>query len=138
MAERPARLRIVSRMTDPQGGAQETKHARRGTVAREGGAVTIRYEDVLEGERAVFTLRAGGGAASMTRRGMTGAELTFAPGERRASRYVTPYGDIPVAVDTRRVALTDEEHAGALALDYDVYIAGERTASAALCIEWRL
>ena len=140
MAEegRRARLRIVSRMTDPDGGVHETKNARVGTVAQTPQGVTLDYDDVQEGERAHITLSAGDGRASMRRRGMTRAELSFVPGERCAGRYETMYGEIPVAVDTRKVLLARSENGGELALEYDVYIAGERTSAAALTVTWRL
>lgn len=134
---RAARLRVLSRMTAPDGGMEETKLARRGTVCELPGGVALEYEDEQDGERARVTLTAGDGRATMRRRGMTSALLEFVPGERRASRYATPYGDIPVAADTRRVSLVKEENGGEIQLEYDVYVAGERTASAALRVTWR-
>ena len=140
MAEegRRVRLRIVSRMTDPEGEVHETKNARTGLLTQTLQGVTLDYDDVQDGERAHITLTARDGQASMRRRGMTRAELSFAPGEKSAGKYETLYGEIPVAVHTRRVALAREEGGGELALDYDVYIAGERTSTAALTVTWRL
>ena len=133
-----ARLRIVSRMTSPDGDVQETKNARVGTCLQDENGIALEYDDVQEGERAHIVLTAKDGRAEMRRKGMTNAVLTFVPGERRASRYVTVYGDIPVAVDTRSVTLSRREEGGTLMLDYDVYVAGEKTAATALTVEWRL
>ena len=138
VAPRRARLRVVSRMTDPDGDVHETKNARTGTFARTSQGVVLDYDDVQEGERAHVTLTMREGWAQMCRRGMTSAVLTFVPAERCASKYVTVYGDIPVAVDTRRVALVRGENGGELALSYDVYVGGERTSSAELAVTWRL
>ena len=140
MAEegRRVRLRIVSRMTDPDGETHEMKNARTGLLTQTPQGVTLDYDDVQEGERAHITLSAQEGRARMKRRGMTRAELLFSPGERCASRYETLYGEIPVTVDTRRVTLTRTENGGELALDYDVYIAGERTSAAEMTVTWRL
>ena len=137
-APRRARLRVISRMTDPEGDVHETKNARIGTLAKSPQGLTLDYDDVQEGERAHITLTMRENWAQMRRRGMTGAVLTFVPGERRASQYVTVYGDIPVAVDTRRVALVRGENGGELSLSYDVYVGGERTSSAELAVTWRL
>ena len=139
-ADKPcrARLRVISRMTDPEGDVHETKNARTGTFADTPQGVVLDYDDVQEGERAHITLTLREGYAQMQRKGMTGAVLTFVPGERRASRYVTPYGDIPVAVDTRRVSLSQTPYGGELELDYDVLVSGEKTSSTVLCVTWRL
>ena len=140
MAEegRRVRMRIVSRMTDPEGDVHEQKNARAGLLIQTPQGVTLDYDDLQDGERAHITLTAQDGRAQMRRRGMTRAELSFVPGERSAGRYETLYGEIPVAVDTRRVSLTQTPSGGELALDYDVYIAGERTSTAALTVTWRL
>ena len=138
VAARRVRLRVISRMTDPDGDVHETKNARTGTLAQTAQGLVLDYDDVQEGERAHVTLTMREGWAQMCRRGMTSAVLTFVPGERRASKYVTMYGDIPVAVDTRRVALARGEHGGELALSYDVYVGGERTSAAELAVTWRL
>ena len=51
---------------------------------------------------------------------------------------MTIYGEIPVAVDTRSVDITKDDKGGVLALDYDVYMGGERTSSARMEITWRV
>ena len=51
---------------------------------------------------------------------------------------MTIYGEIPVAVDTRSVTITQDERGGELMLDYDVYMGGERTSSARMEITWRV
>ena len=137
-AKSRVRLRIVSRMTDPDGDVFETKNARTGALCQTPQGLVLDYDDMQDGERAHITLTAREGFATMQRKGLTSAMLTFVPGEKRASKYVTMYGDIPVAVDTRRVALERGENGGELTLDYDVYVAGERTSSAALSVTWRL
>ena len=76
--------------------------------------------------------------ARMQRRGMISSMLTFLPGQKVASSYVTIYGDIPVAVDTRSVEIEHNEKGGELRMDYDVYMGGERTSSAQMDIAWRV
>lgn len=138
MDERRVRIQIVSRMTDEDGAVRETKHARHGTLCEDGGGVTLHYEETQDGERARVTLSAWDGGARMTRRGTMDAEMAFAPGERREGAYATPYGEIPVATDTRRVALARGERGGELRLEYDLYAGGERASSAVILVRWRL
>ena len=76
--------------------------------------------------------------ARMQRMGMVSSMLTFLPGQKAASSYVTIYGEIPVAVDTRSVDIEVSDKGGELRLDYDVYMGGEKTSSAKMDITWRI
>ena len=137
------RLRVISRMRDADGTPLETKNAHRGTLVRTDGAIELAYDEERDGEKARITLTLQAGPAprdnraSMRRRGMTRGELRFVPGRCEPGSYVTPYGEIPVAVDTRRVDIEQTETGGVLTLDYDVYMGGERSASALLEVTWR-
>lgn len=137
-AAQRVRMRILSRMTDPQGECHEIRNARSGLLRCEAGEFVIEYDDEQDGERARIELRFSNGRAQMTRSGMTRSQLRFLPGERTSGAYVTMYGEIPVAVDTRRVELMRTEQGGTLWLDYDVYVSGERTAATVLDVTWRL
>ena len=138
MNETPVRLRVVSRMTEDDGQTHEIKCARRGVLCEQGGGVALEYDDEQDGERARIELWTDAARARMTRRGMTSAVLEFTPGERTSGVYRTPYGEIPVAVRTHTLSLTREETGGLLALDYDVFVGGERTARTHLTAQWRL
>ena len=145
MSERKkARIRIVSRLTEPDGDVHEIKNARSGFVKATADGTVLEYDDVQDGEKAhiLLTMKAGRvekeNRARMQRRGMVSSQLTFLPGQKAASSYVTMYGEIPVAVDTRRVAIGESEAGGDLLLDYDVYMGGEITSSARMEITWRV
>ena len=138
MNETPVRVRVVSRMTEDDGQTHEIKCARRGVLREQGGGVALEYDDEQDGERARIELWTDAGRARMTRRGMTSAVLEFTPGKRTGGVYRTPYGEIPVAVRTHALSLTREETGGLLALDYDVFVGGERTARTHLTAQWRL
>ena len=138
------RLRVVSRQTQFDGDVMETKNAHVGQLRRENGALLLEYDDVQDGEKAHITLELrpgrmpGENRARMLRRGMTSAQLSFLPGQRMGSSYVTIYGEIPVAVDTRRVGVETTENGGCLTLDYDVYMGGDKTSSALMEVTWRV
>ncbi len=132
------RIRAVSRMTDPQGETHEIKSARRGTLTRADGRVSIEYDEERDGEKARITLESDGRDARMLRRGLTSARLCFEPGKRTHSAYVTMYGEIPVAVQTQGVTLEENAAGGTLRLDYDVFVGGERTARTRFELTWRV
>lgn len=141
--EKRVRLRVVSRLTEPDGDVHEIKNARSGIIREENGALVLEYDDVQDEEKAhiILTMHPGRNEkenrARMQRRGMVSSVLSFMPGQKMASSYVTIYGEIPVAVDTRRVVIDRSEKGGVLLLDYDVYMGGERTSSARMEITWR-
>lgn len=139
-----ARIRIISRLTEPDGDVHEIKNARSGLLKATAEGTVLEYDDVQDDEKAhiVLTMKAGRTAkenrARMQRRGMVSSQLTFLPGQKIASSYVTMYGEIPVAVNTRRVEIQESAAGGDLLLDYDVYMGGEITSSARMEITWRV
>ena len=137
MDDQKVRLRIMSVMTDPQGERHETKHARLGVLREVRGSVVLTYEDEQDGERAHVVLTASADSAQMRRVGAMSGMLRFEPGERTSSVYATDYGEIPVSVFTRQVALETRTDGGDLHLDYDVYVGGEKTSSAVMVITWK-
>ena len=103
--EKPIRLRVVSVMTDPDGGRHESKTVHRGTLRAGEDGLEIAYEQVDEGVRACICLTWTADGVRMRRTGeMTGA-LHFQPGRKTAGLYGTAYGDIPVAVYTPMFAM---------------------------------
>lgn len=136
--KKKARLRVISLMRDPDGDKNEIKNARVGTCCESGGEIVLEYDDVQDGERAHIELHCAPGRAKMVRKGMTSAVLTFIPGQRTSSAYVTIYGEIPVMVDTRQVLVTRAENGGDLLLSYDVYVGGDMTARTELRVTWRI
>ena len=139
-----ARLRVISRLTEPDGDVHEIKNARSGLVKEIPEGIVLEYDDVQDEEKAhiVLTMKPGRtpreNRARMQRRGMVSSMLTFLPGQKVSSSYVTLYGEIPVAVDTRTVSIEQDEKGGMLTLEYDVYMGGERTSGARMEITWRV
>lgn len=142
--DKKARLRIISRLTEPDGDVHEIKNARSGVVRETDDAIVLEYDDVQDEEKAhiVLTMKPGRtpqeNRARMQRKGMISSMLTFLPGQKTNSSYVTLYGEIPVAVNTRRVSIDTSAAGGMLTMDYDVYMGGEKTSSAVMEITWRV
>ena len=135
-----ARIRVVSRLVEPDGDAHEIKNARSGLLRLTADGWVLEYDDVQDEEKAhiVLTMQPERGHVRMQRMGMVSSVLDFLPGEKIASRYVTVYGEIPVAVDTHSVEICMLEGGGELRLHYDVYMGGERTSGARMEITWRV
>lgn len=142
--ERKVRLRIISRLTEPDGDVHEIKNARSGLIRETPDGIVLEYDDVQDEEKAhiVLTMKPGKAPrenrARMQRKGMIASVLTFLPGQKTNSSYVTIYGEIPVAVNTRTVSIEKSAAGGMLTMDYDVYMGGERTSSAVMEITWRV
>lgn len=142
--EKKVRLRIISRLTEPDGDVHEIRNARSGLVKESADGIMLEYDDMQDEEKAhiILTMKPGGSAkenrARMQRKGMVSSVLTFLPGQKAASSYVTIYGEIPVAVDTRSVDIIKDGRGGMLTLDYDVYMGGEMTSRARMEITWRV
>ena len=77
------------------------------------------------------------GLSLCVRAGEVCALLHFEEGKRVEGRYITAYGDIHVATDTRFVRLSVQPHGGKLLLNYAVYAGGDKTSDAQLEIQWR-
>lgn len=131
------RLCIVSRMRDDVGEMHETKTAHRGLLTKTANGVVLEYDEEQDGEKAHIELTCEGAKAQMLRKGMTSARLVFEPGKRTSSAYVTIYGEIPVAVQTRKVLMLGDALGGTLTLDYAVYVGGDKTSDALLDITWK-
>ena len=138
--EKKARIRVVSRLVEPDGDAHEIKNARSGLLRPTADGWVLEYDDVQDEEKAhiVLTMQPERSHVRMQRMGMVSSVLDFLPGEKIASRYVTVYGEIPVAVDTHSVEIRTQESGGELKLRYDVYMGGERTSRAHMEITWRV
>ena len=131
------RLCIISRMRDDEGQMHETKTAHRGLLSKTANGMALEYDEEQDGEKAHIELTCEGARAQMLRKGMTSARLVFEPGKRTSSAYVTIYGEIPVAIQTRSVQMTGDELGGKIMLDYAVFVGGDKTADTLLEAMWR-
>ena len=135
--KKKVRLCIISRMRDDAGEMHEIKTAHRGLLQKTTGGVVLEYDEDQDGEKAHIELTCEGARAQMLRKGMTSARLVFEQGRRTSSAYVTIYGEIPVAVQTRKVQMLGDELGGKIMLDYAVFVGGDKTADTLLEAMWR-
>ena len=96
-----------------------------GTLNRDGqGGFTISYqESELTGLEGTTTkLHIDGGRVTLLREGNINSQMVFEEGRRHLSMYETPYGELSIGVNTRRMRSTLGEAGGDLEIDYAIEI----------------
>ena len=96
-----------------------------GTLDWDGqGGFTISYqESELTGLEGTTTkLHINGGRVTLLREGNINSQMVFEEGRRHLSMYETPYGELSIGVNTRRMRSTLDEAGGDLEIDYAIEI----------------
>lgn len=98
-----------------------------GLLRRVGQELILTYEEGqdsgMEGVRT--TLRSTPEQVILLREGPWQAQMVFRMGPPQDSRYVTPYGAIPMRLHTRRLRSSLSETGGKLELEYDMELSGQ-------------
>ena len=96
-----------------------------GILKRDGrGGFTVSYrESELTGLEGTTTkLHIYGGKVTLLREGNINSQMVFEEGRRHLSMYETPYGELSIGVNTRRMRSTLGEAGGDLEIDYAIEI----------------
>ena len=96
-----------------------------GTLKRDSrGGFTISYqESELTGLEGTTTkLHIEGRRVTLLREGNINSQMVFEEGRRHLSMYETPYGELSIGVNTRRMRSTVDEAGGDLEIDYAIEI----------------
>ena len=96
-----------------------------GTLKRDSrGGFTVSYqESELTGLEGTTTrLHINGGRETLLREGSINSQMVFEEGRRHLSMYETPYGELSIGVNTRRMRSTVGEAGGDLEIDYAIEI----------------
>ena len=90
----------------------------------EGGGLLLSYqESALTGLEGTTTkLHIYGGKVTLLREGNINSQMVFEEGRRHLSMYETPYGELSIGVNTRRMRSTLGEAGGDLEIDYAIEI----------------
>lgn len=125
MEEKRVDIAIQSLQRRPEG-AETLRQKASGTLRREGSGWLLRYR---EGEdsglgNTVTTLRLEEGRATLTREGETSSQMVFRVGEPYVCRYATPYGELPMTVETFRLDWELGEAGGKVFLVYNLQLGG--------------
>lgn len=78
------------------------------------------YEEVTEGfERPTKNrLKFGGNMVELTRNGLVNVHMVFQENKKNMSNYNTPFGQILVGIDTKRITIEENEDAIRVDVDY--------------------
>jgi uncharacterized beta-barrel protein YwiB (DUF1934 family) len=113
---------------DKSGDKSEIEFFVEGTYTEKSGFIYITYkESGLSGmEGTTTTLKIASNSLSIIRFGTYNSKLEFKQGERTLSKYQTPYGSIPITINTKLldIALRQGEKSN-IQLEYDLEAAGE-------------
>ena len=96
-----------------------------GTLKRDSrGGFTVSYqESELTGLEGTTTrLHIDGGKVTLLREGNINSQMVFEEGRRHLSMYETPYGELSIGVNTKRMRSTVGEAGGDLEIDYAIEI----------------
>lgn len=125
MEEKNVDIAIHSLQRRPEGDELIRERAA-GTLRRAGSGWLLTYR---EGESSglgdtVTTLRLEEGRATLTRAGETASQMVFQVGEPYVCRYATPYGQLPMAVETLRLDWEMSGDGGKVFLIYKLQLGG--------------
>lgn len=100
-----------------------------GCLEQKGEGWTLTY---LESEEAGLgstrtTLELTGGRITLTRAGETSSQMVFEEGTEHTSDYQTPYGSLPLTIQTSRLLWQLEEGGGRVAMDYAIRIGPQQS-----------
>ena len=78
------------------------------TVEEKTGYHHVEFDEILEGfgEPAKSVLRFGQGFLELTRTGLINVHMVFQENRKNLTNYVTPYGEILIGIDAKKVHIT--------------------------------
>lgn len=128
MEEKRVDIAIQSLQRRPEG-TETLRQKAEGTLRQEKSGWLLRYregEDSGLGDT-VTTLRLEEGKATLIREGETSSQMVFQAGEPYICRYATPYGELPMTVETLRLDWELSEAGGRVFLVYKLQLGGGET-----------
>lgn len=78
------------------------------------------YEEMQEGfSKAVRNrIKCKDKLVELTRQGLMQTHMVFEEGQKHVTQYVTPYGEISLGIDTKRIALEEQAHSITITVEY--------------------
>ena len=118
-------ISIKGKQLYAESGPDEMELVTSGTLKRDSqGGFTISYqESELTGLEGTTTkLHIDGGRVTLLREGNTNSQMVFEEGRRHLSMYETPFGELSIGINTKRMRSTVDEAGGDLEIDYAIEI----------------
>lgn len=84
------------------------------------GAHYIMYEELMEEEKTPIKnmIKLREKEFTLTKKGIINVQMVFTEGKKTMTSYVTPFGNIMIALDTSRVAVEENENELKIHIDY--------------------
>ena len=118
-------ISIKGKQLYAESGPDEMELVTSGVLKRDsrGGFMVSYQESELTGLEGTTTkLHVHGGRVTLLREGGVNSQMVFEEGRRHLSMYETPYGELSIGVNTRRMRSTVDEAGGDLEIDYAIEI----------------
>ena len=118
-------ISIKGKQLYEEAGPDEMELVTAGTLKMDGaGGCTVSYQETeltgLEGTTTKLHIQKG--KVTLLREGSINSQMVFEEGRRHLSMYETPYGELSIGVNTRRMRSTLGEAGGDLEIDYAIEI----------------
>lgn len=90
----------------------------------------VLYEEIPEGlpDVSKSILKFDGNMMCLTKKGVVNAHLVFEENKKNITDYQTPYGDIFIGIDTKRIRMQEEDNRITIEIDYDLEVNYEHLA----------
>ena len=118
-------ISIKGKQLYAESGPDEMELVTSGVLKRDsrGGFMVSYQESELTGLEGTTTkLHVHGGRVTLLREGGVNSQMVFEEGRRHLSMYETPYGELSIGVNTKRMRSTLGEAGGDLEIDYAIEI----------------
>ncbi len=124
----PVILKVGNRQTDPDGKTEDVKALYRGRMYERDGKCCISYEETGENETGNITkcmLKISGEKIELNKKGDVSYNMVFKKGGKEIFSYGTPYGAVPMTVETLRLDVRGDISLGLVAdIRYDLDMSG--------------
>lgn len=119
---------------DREGEEERVETRTQGTYCFRGNSHYISYEEEMAElpQKVKTLLHIGSGSFSMTKRGAVQVKIELIPGRRTQCMYRTPFGTIPMEIETKCVEIIEEEDRLLASAQYDLESAGIRLSTCRL------
>lgn len=108
----------------------------RGTYYVRNGSKFILYEEIQEGMNEVTknTIKIRPDVVDVNRKGPFSVHIVYEKGKKNFTNYHTPYGDLVIAIDTKKIGIIEEKEKMTVHVLYDMEVNYEHLATCELDI----
>lgn len=92
----------------------------KGEYYKRGQSHYVVYEELTEGQEEATknTIKFGEHELNLTKKGLVNAHMVFEENKKNITTYATPFGDIMIGIDTKRIGMEEQEKRIAVSVDY--------------------